>query len=99
MDKNGKLSQVEFVHAIRKLNLGLTAKEIDKIFARIDASQDGKIDYNEFMAKFKTKKVDERLMERAKEKMARLKELMMLHMTSSNDAFKFVKLLLINLVV
>ncbi len=42
------------------------------------------------MAKFKTKKVDERLMERAKDKMARLKEMMMLHMTSPNDAFKFV---------
>jgi hypothetical protein len=31
-----------------------------------------------------------RLKERAKDKMARLKELMILHMTSPNDAFRFV---------
>lgn len=44
------------------------------------------------MAKFKTKDVDERMMERAKDKMARLKELMILHMTSPNDAFRFVSI-------
>lgn len=44
------------------------------------------------MAKFKTKDVDERMKERAKDKMARLKELMILHMTSPNDAFRFVSI-------
>jgi hypothetical protein len=57
---------------------------------RIDTNQDGKINYQEFVAKFKTTDLDERLKERAKDKMARLKELMMLHMTSPNDAFRFV---------
>lgn len=57
---------------------------------RIDTNSDGKIDYREFMSKFKTSDLDERLKERAKDKMARLKELMMLHMTSPNDAFRFV---------
>ena len=61
--------------------------------SRIDTNNDGKIDYREFMSKFKTSDLDERLKERAKDKMARLKELMMLHMTSPNDAFRFVSLL------
>lgn len=57
---------------------------------RVDTNSDGKIDYNEFMAKFKVSELDDRLKERAKDKMARIKELMMLHMTSPNDAFRFV---------
>ena len=56
---------------------------------RIDLNNDGKIDWKEFMSKFKTNALDERLKESAKDKMARLKELMILHMTSPNDAFRF----------
>lgn len=33
--------------------------------------------------------LDDRLKERSKDKMARIKELMILHMTSPNDAFRF----------
>jgi len=87
---------VEFRNAIRKLNLGLTSREIDKLMLRIDSNQDGKIDYNEFAAKFKTSELDVRLKERAKDKMARLKELMILHMTSPNDAFRFVSTLIVH---
>jgi hypothetical protein len=36
------------------------------------------------------------LKERAKDKMARFKELMILHMTSPNDAFRFVILVINN---
>lgn len=89
-DGNGTISDIEFRQAIRKLSLGLTSREIDKLMLRIDSNQDGKIDYNEFMAKFKSNDLDTRLQERAKDKMARLKELMILHMTSPNDAFRFV---------
>jgi hypothetical protein len=64
---------------------------MDKIMAKIDTNNDGKIDYREFMAKFRTSELDERLKERAKDKMARLKEMMILHMTSPNDAFRFVR--------
>lgn len=63
---------------------------------RIDTNQDGKIDYNEFMAKFKTRDLDVRLQERARDKMARIKELMILHMNSTNDAFKYVRDILPN---
>lgn len=58
--------------------------------SRIDSNSDGKIDWREFISKFKTSELDERLKERAKDKMARLKELMILHITSPNDAFRFV---------
>lgn len=68
----------------------MTSREIDKIMTKIDTNNDGKIDWREFISKFKTSELDERLKERAKDKMARLKELMMLHMTSPNDAFRFV---------
>lgn len=68
----------------------MSSREIDKIMSKIDTNSDGKIDWREFTAKFKTNDLDERLKERAKDKMAKLKELMMLHMTSSNDAFRFV---------
>jgi len=33
--------------------------------------------------------LDDRLKERAKDKMARIKELMIMHMTSPNDAFRY----------
>ena len=52
-DGNGSISEVEFRNAIRKLNLGLTSREIDKLMLRIDSNSDGKIDYNEFISKFK----------------------------------------------
>jgi hypothetical protein len=58
--------------------------------AKIDTNSDNKIDWKEFISKFKTSELDERLKERAKDKMARFKELMILHMTSPNDAFRFV---------
>ena len=86
---------VEFRNALRKLNLGLTSREIDKLMARIDSNSDGKIDWQEFMSKFKTSDLDERMKERSKDKRARLKELMIMHMTSPNDAFRFV--IIINL--
>jgi len=59
---------------------------------KIDTNNDGKIDWQEFMAKFKTKDLDERMKERSRDKMARIKELMMLHMTSPADAFRYVRI-------
>lgn len=50
VDGSGSLTTKEFRNAIRKFELGLTSKEIDKIMQRIDKNQDGVIDYNEFFA-------------------------------------------------
>ena len=58
--------------------------------SRIDANGDGRIDYLEFAAKFKDNSFDTRMAARAADRMAKLKELMTLHMTSANDAFRMV---------
>lgn len=55
----------------------------------MDYNSDGRIDYAEFMNKFKANAFDDRLKARAAARLAKLKELMMLHMTSANDAFRF----------
>ena len=57
---------------------------------RIDSNGDGMINYAEFAAKFKSSSFDSRMAARAADRMAKLKELMCLHMTSANDAFRFV---------
>jgi len=57
--------------------------------AKIDINQDGRIDYKEFQAKFKVNTFESRMAVRAANRMAKLKELMNLHMTSANDAFRF----------
>ena len=79
--------------------MGLKSREIDKIMEKIDTNNDGKIDWREFISKFKKSDLDERLKERAKDKMGRLKELMILYMTSPNDAFRFVTISINNCLV
>lgn len=92
-DGNGFISQVEFRNAIRKLNLGLSSREIDQLLSKIDVNGDGKISYPEFAANFKDDNgLEQHLAERSKTRMGQLKELMILHMTSPNDAFRFFDL-------
>lgn len=64
-DGNGHISQVEFRNAIRKLGLGLSSRDIDQLMVRFDSNEDGKIDYSEFMAKFKETSYDSRMQIRA----------------------------------
>ena len=83
-DNSGKLTSVEFRNGIRKMGLGLTSREIDQLMVIIDTNADGMIDYKEFetkLGKNTTGREAERLiMERAQKKMAKLKELMQIHM-------------------
>jgi protein phosphatase len=72
-DGNGYISAVEFRNAIRKLGVALSSRDIDALLAKIDTNQDGRIDYVEFMSKFKTTPLDERLQQRTATKMARFK--------------------------
>lgn len=72
-DGNGYISAVEFRNVIRKLGVGLSSRDIDALLAKIDTNQDGRIDYVEFMSKFKTTPLDERLQQRTATKMARFK--------------------------
>ena len=87
-DGNGRISAVEFRNALRKLNLGLTSREIDKLMAKVDVNSDGMVDWSEFSAKFRPKGVDVLLASRVHTKMAHIKELMLLYMTSPKDAFR-----------
>ena len=89
-DGNGFVTLVEFRNAIRRLGLGITSKELDSLMHQIDRNGDGLIDWLEFSSKFKDNSFDARMATRAANKMAKLKELMNLHMTSANDAFRFV---------
>lgn len=44
VDSSGKLSALEFRNAMRKLNIGLTARDIEQVLSRIDTNNDGLID-------------------------------------------------------
>jgi len=52
VDRSGDVSNLEFINAIRKLNLGLNLKEIEDLIMYCDSNQDGKISFNEFIRKF-----------------------------------------------
>ena len=87
-DGNGFISPLEFRHAVRTLNINLTAREIDEIIKVVDRNMDGLIDWKEFSAKFKTKENENLIETRARNKMAKLKEQMTLHMKNPQDAFE-----------
>lgn len=87
-DGNGYISPLEFRHAVRTLNLNLTAREIDEIIKVVDRNMDGLIDWKEFSAKFKAKENETLIETRSQNKMAKLKEQMTIHMKSPQDAFE-----------
>ncbi len=51
-DKSGDISNLEFINAIRNLNLGLNLREIEDLLLHSDSNNDGKIDFREFTRKF-----------------------------------------------
>lgn len=86
-DGNGYISPLEFRHAVRTLNINISALEIDEIIKVVDRNMDGLIDWKEFSSKFRSKENENLIETRAKNKMAKLKEQMTLHMKSPQDAF------------
>jgi len=88
-DGSGTISQKEFRNALRKLQLGLKSTEIDKILKQIDKNNDGVIDYREFFDTLgQNLEYDRKLMERANNKLAELKENMQKYMVSHGDAYR-----------
>jgi Ca2+-binding EF-hand superfamily protein len=88
-DGNGEVTQKEFRNGMRQLGIGLTSKEIDKIMQRIDENGDGVIDYQEFFAILGANLgFDRKMVERANNKLADLKEKMQKYMTSHGDAYR-----------
>lgn len=57
-DGSGSLSANEFRNGIRKLNLGLTSREIDQIMSKVDKNGDGHINYAEFSSKYQDTSAD-----------------------------------------
>ena len=87
-DGNGLITPLEFRHAVRTLNINLSAREIDEIIKIVDRNMDGMIDWKEFSSKFKTNSNESLIETRSKNKMAKLKEQMTSHMKSPQDAFE-----------
>jgi len=87
IDKSGDISNLEFINAIRKLNLGLNLKEIEELILYCDSNQDGKISFQEFIRKFAPQEAETRLFDRSKNKLKRLKDNIYSYMLSPKDAF------------
>lgn len=51
--KCGKVTNLEFKDAIRKLNTGLSALEIDDLINATPMGNDGKINYKDFIKRMK----------------------------------------------
>lgn len=52
-DGDGVISNLEFIHAFRKLNLGLSLNEINELLMYFDRDQDGKVTFAEMVSRFK----------------------------------------------
>lgn len=90
-NNSGLISRQEFITAIKELSIGLTENDISKIMARVDANSDGVISYSEFVAKLRNDpKFEIRMKQRASNKLAKIKQQMIHHMTSINKAFQMV---------
>jgi hypothetical protein len=89
VDGSGDITSEEFRKAMKLVSLGLTDNEIDKIMQRVDANNDGYVSYLEFAAKFRDDpEFDKRMKERANNRLAEFKELMIHYMTSATDAYR-----------
>ena len=49
INNSGTLDTAEFISCLRRLDLGLTRKEITFVMSECDANQDGLISYQEFV--------------------------------------------------
>ncbi len=52
VDKSNDISNLEFINAIKSLNLGLNLTEIEDLLLYCDENHDGKINFQEFVKKF-----------------------------------------------
>jgi len=78
---------------MKLVSIDLTDMEIKKIMERVDANHDGMISYEEFSAKFRDYPAfDQRMKERANNRMALLKQQMILFMVSPTEAYKMVSI-------
>lgn len=89
IDGSGDITSAEFYKAMKLISLGLSKTEIMKIMQRVDANNDGVINYLEFASKFRDDPLfDQRMVKRANDRLAKMKEQMILYMSSAADAFR-----------
>lgn len=93
-DGSGSISNVEFRNAFREMNLGLSLNEIDQLQNACDENMDGLIDWHEFVKKFRLSETGERILERAKLRMQKIREDIYYYMISPKDAFRLVFLII-----
>lgn len=86
-DNSGTLSLIEFRNAMRKLNIGLSAKDIDGLLARIDTNNDGQIDWQEFQKQFKSSETETHIKASCQQRLNFLRTNMTHFMLSARDAF------------
>lgn len=86
-DNSGTLSLIEFRNAMRKLNIGLSAKDIDGLLARIDTNNDGQIDWQEFQKQFKSSETESHIKASCQQRLNFLRTNMTHFMLSARDAF------------
>jgi Ca2+-binding EF-hand superfamily protein len=87
-DSSGKLSAIEFRNALRSLNLGLTARDIDQLIFRVDTNADGQIDWIEFSHKFQPSESESRIKSVTQQRLNKLRNNMFSYMLSPRDAFR-----------
>lgn len=87
IDDSGKLSASEFRKALRKLSLGLSARDIDMVMSRIDTNNDGQIDVLEFKKNFKISDTEKYTSGLAQSRIQKMRENMNHYMLSPKDAF------------
>ena len=90
-DGSGSISNVEFRNAFRDMNLGLSMAEIDQLQNVCDENMDGMVDWLEFVKKFKLSDTGERILERSKLKLQKIREDIYYYMISPKDAFRLVR--------
>ena len=86
-DNNGTLSLLEFKNAMRKLNIGLSSKDIDGLLSRIDTNNDGQIDWQEFQKQFKSSETETHIKASCQQRLNFLRTNMNHFMLSARDAF------------
>jgi len=86
--KDGLISNIDFRNAFKQLNLGITTKEIDELLSYCDINKDGFINWKEFEKKFNISEVNQRIIERSKNKLKTIKNDIYSYMISPKDAFR-----------
>lgn len=89
-DGSGSISNVEFRNAFREMNLGLSLAEIDQLQNVCDENMDGLVDWKEFVKKFKLSETGERILERSKLRLQKIRDDIYYYMISPKDAFRLV---------